>query len=57
MKWVMTTFWQLLMKKESIRMINSQRSNTEKITLVEKGKKIGIDKAIKQNEFINKSKI
>ena len=42
---------------ESIRMINSQRSDTEKITLVEKGKKIGIDKAIKLNEFINDSLI
>ena len=41
--------------KESIRMINSQRSNTEKINLIEEGKKIGIDEVIKHNEIINKS--
>ena len=28
--------------KESITMMNSQRSNTEKINLIEKGKRIGI---------------
>ena len=42
---------------ESIRMINSQRSDTGKIPLIEKGKKIGINKAIKHNEFINDSLI
>ena len=36
--------------KESIRMMNSQRSDTEKINLVEEGKKIGIDEIIKRNE-------
>ena len=41
--------------KESIRMINSQRSDTERINLIEEGKKIGINKVIKQNEFINNS--
>ena len=41
--------------KESIRMINSQRSNTENINLIEEGKKIGIDEVIKHNEIINKS--
>ena len=35
--------------KESIRMINSQRSNTEKINLIEEGKKIDIDEVIKHN--------
>ena len=36
-------------------MMNSQRSDTEKINLIEQGKKIGIDEVIKQNELINKS--
>ena len=37
-------------------MTNSQRSDTEKIDLIEEGKKkIGIDDVIKQNEIINKS--
>ena len=35
--------------KESIRMMNSQRIDSEKINLIEEGKKIGID------EVINKS--
>ena len=30
--------------KENIRMMNSQRSDTEKNNLIEKGKKIGINK-------------
>ena len=33
---------------ESIRMMNSERSDTEKINLIEEGKKIGIDEIIKQ---------
>ena len=41
--------------KESIRMINSQKSDTEKINLIGEGKKIGINEAIKHNEFINNS--
>ena len=41
--------------KESIRMMNSQRSNVEKISLVEKGKKVGINEVIKRNEIINSS--
>ena len=36
-------------------MMNSQRSDTEKIDLIEEGKKIGVDDVIKQNEIINKS--
>ena len=32
-------YWEL---KESIRMINSQRSDVEKTNLIEEGKKIGI---------------
>ena len=38
--------------KKSIRMINSRRSSTEKIYLVEEGKKIGIDKVIKHDKII-----
>ena len=41
--------------KEGIRMMNSQRSDTEKINLIEKGKKMNLDVVIKRNEFINKS--
>ena len=44
--------WEL---KQSIRMINSRRSDTEKINLIEEGKKIGIDEVIKCNEIINNS--
>ena len=39
--------------KESIRMVNSQRSDVEKISLVEECKEIGINENIKGNEFIN----
>ena len=35
-------------------MMSSQRSDTEKINLIEEDKKIGIDKAMKHNEIINK---
>ena len=41
--------------KENIRMMNSQRSDTEKINLIEEDKKIGIDEVMKHNEIINKS--
>ena len=41
--------------KESIKMIKSQRSDTEKINLIGKGKKIGIDKVTKRNKIINNS--
>ena len=41
--------------KEGIRMMNSQRSDTEKINLIEKGKKMNLDVVIKHNEFTNKS--
>ena len=34
-------------------MMNSQRSNVEKVSLIEEGKKIGINEAIKCNEVIN----
>ena len=39
--------------KESIRMINSHRSDAEKVNLIEEGKKIGINEPIKHNEIIN----
>ena len=41
--------------KESIRMMNSQRSNAEEINLIEEGKKIGIKEVIKCNNIINNS--
>ena len=41
--------------KESIRMTNSQRTDVEKVILIEKGKKIGINEVIRCNEFINNS--
>ena len=39
--------------KESIRMMNSQRCDSEKINLIEEGKKIGTNEVIKCNEVIN----
>ena len=33
--------------------MNSQRSDVEKINLIEGGKKVSIDQVIKRNEFIN----
>ena len=41
--------------KESIRIMNIQRSNAEKVSLIEEGKKIGINEVIKRNEIINNS--
>ena len=35
--------------------MNSQRSDTEKINLIEEGKKIDINEVIKHNEIINNS--
>ena len=40
---------------ESIRMMNSQRSNAEKINLIEEGKKHGINEVIKRNKIIDNS--
>ena len=45
-------FWEL---KERIRMMNSQRSDAEKISFIEEGKKIGVNEVIKRNEIINNS--
>ena len=41
--------------KESSRMMNSQKSDVEKISLIEEGKNIGINEVIKRNEIINSS--
>ena len=41
--------------KESIRKMNSQRSDVEKVSLIEEGKKIDINEVIKRNEIINNS--
>ena len=38
-------YWEL---KESIRMMNSRRSDTETINLIEERRKIAIDQVIKQ---------
>ena len=35
--------------------MNSQRSDAEKINLIEEGKKIGINEIIKRNEIIHNS--
>ena len=36
-------------------MMNSQRSDSEKINLTEEGKKLGINEVIKHNKIINNS--
>ena len=41
--------------KESIRMMSSQRSDAEKVSLIEECKKIGINEIIKCNEITNNS--
>ena len=60
MKLVMKTLRQLLKKekkyqelKESIGMMNSHRSDAEKVSLLEEGKKVGINEVINCNEIIN----
>ena len=45
-------YWELT---ESIRMINSQISDLEKVSLIEGGKEIGINEVIRCNEIINNS--
>ena len=40
---------------ESIRIINSQRSDAEKINLIKEGKRIDIDEVMKRIEFIKNS--
>ena len=41
--------------KESIRMMNSQRTDIGKVSLIEEGKRIGINEVIKPNEVIKNS--
>ena len=41
--------------KESIRMMNSQRSVAERINLIEEGEKIGINEVIKRDKIFNNS--
>ena len=36
-------------------MMNSQRSNVKKVSMIEEGKKPGINEAIKRSEIINNS--
>ena len=36
-------------------MMNNQRSDTEKVSLIEEGKETGINEVIKRNEIINNS--
>ena len=62
MKLVIKTLWQLLMMKkknwelkESIRIMNSPRRDSEKINLIEEGKKLGINEVIKSKKIINNS--
>ena len=62
MKLVMKTFETIINEekkyrelKESIRMMNSQRSDAEKLNLIEEGKKIGINEVIRCNEIIKNS--
>ena len=38
---------------DCIKMMKSQRSDTQKINLIEEGKKIGIGEVIKRNEINN----
>ena len=36
-------------------MMNSQRSDAEKVSLIEEGKKISINEVIRRNEIVNNS--
>ena len=38
--------------KESIRTMNCQRSDVEKVSLIKEGKRIGINEVIKHNQII-----
>ena len=45
-------YWEL---KESIRLINSQRSDAEKVNLIEEGKNVGINEVIRRDQINNNS--
>ena len=62
MKLVMKTLRKLLRKKkkyrelkENIIMMNSQRSDAEKVNLIEEGKKIAINEVTRRDEITNSS--
>ena len=41
--------------KERIKMMSNQGSDVQKISLIEEGKKIGINEVLKRNEIIKSS--
>ena len=41
--------------KQSIRMMNSQRRDLEKVILIEDGQKIGVNEVIKHNKIVDNS--
>ena len=41
--------------KESVRMMNSQTSGADKVSLIEEGKKLGINEVNRRNEIISNS--
>ena len=52
---MMKALWQVTIRKK-LQRINRKHldeSDTEKINLIEEGKKMGIDEVIKRNEIIN----
>ena len=51
----MKALWQVTIRKKLQRITRKHldESDTEKINLIEEGKKMGIDEVIKRNEIIN----
>ena len=51
----MKALWQVTTRKklQRIKRKHLDESDTEKINLIEEGKKMGIDEVIKRNEIIN----
>ena len=51
----MKALWQVTIRKklQRIKRKHLDESDTEKINLIEEGKKMGIDEVIKRNEIIN----
>ena len=41
--------------KESIRMMNTERSDVEKVSMIEEGKQIDVNEVIRRNQIINNS--
>ena len=52
---MMKALWQVTVRKkiQRIKRKHLDESDTEKINLIEEGKKMGIDEVIKRNEIIN----